>query len=165
MKETPTSSLLVRWQNAYTFTTRKKEVSLWKITPVEIVPNPVKPRREGRGRGWPKPRKIGMQKPEKRRQQAHSLVPAPTKLGPSSSYPSFIAAAHKRGCKTIVLFRCIQCHLVDITLDAPKIRCWIHQNITLFVGRVHRKSGRARLSSAWVAIADMFICFIVHASI
>ena len=28
-------------------------------------------------------------------------------------------AAHKRGCETIVLIRCIQCHVVDMTLDAP----------------------------------------------
>ena len=32
-----------------------------------------------------------------------------------------MSATHERGCETIVLVRCIQCHIVDMTLDAPKI--------------------------------------------
>ena len=39
-----------------------------------------------------------------------------------------ISAAHKREYGTIVLVRCIQCRVVDMTLDAPKISYWMHQN-------------------------------------
>ena len=65
-------------------------------------------------------------------------VPIPNALGAQSGishtsraanchqYSSFISANHKRGCEMIVLVRCILCHVVDMTLDAPKISCWMH---------------------------------------
>ena len=45
-----------------------------------------------------------------------------------------ICAAHQRVYPRIALDRCIQCHVVDMTLDAPKIRCGIHHDSTLFCG-------------------------------
>ena len=42
--------------------------------------------------------------------------------------------ANKRVLRRIVLVRCIQCYIVDVTLDPPKISCWMHPNNALFCG-------------------------------
>ena len=48
--------------------------------------------------------------------------------GPLDQVIKVINAAHKREYGIVVLVRCIWCHEVDMTLDPPKISCWMYQS-------------------------------------
>ena len=48
--------------------------------------------------------------------------------GPLDQVIKVSNAAHKRAYGIVVLVRCIWCHEVDMTLDPPKISCWMYQS-------------------------------------
>ena len=45
-----------------------------------------------------------------------------------------MCAAQKKEGREIILVQCIQCHVVDMTLDASKISCWMYRNNIPFCG-------------------------------